>query len=225
MTGFIASTPPARTGQKDNWTGGVTLRLSTEQKAELRRSIGPFDRICAITIESDARDDVADRQRDLVFQLAVETIGKSFARVAVDRSRGVGVLVHRDLDAIVAEHDVWISPPIRRVIGVADDRILPIERAGTDRRRRLRAVNLHGAGAERADGIVACLSDWSRSGIPRAPQTLPVRTQRIVLLSKVDRMTYPQIARSLKISVSTVGKEMISALEFCRTWCQRRDTA
>ncbi|NJL50420.1 MAG: RNA polymerase sigma factor [Bacteroidales bacterium] len=58
----------------------------------------------------------------------------------------------------------------------------------------------------------------------RALETLPRRTQRILLLSRIDGMTYPQIARSLGISVSTVEKEMISALEFCRNWKRRRET-
>ncbi|MGP9810235.1 RNA polymerase sigma factor [Rhodopseudomonas sp. NSM] len=57
----------------------------------------------------------------------------------------------------------------------------------------------------------------------RALETLPRRTKRIFLLSKIDGMTYPQIARSLNISVSTVEKEMISALEFCRNWRRRRE--
>lgn len=55
-----------------------------------------------------------------------------------------------------------------------------------------------------------------------ALKSLPERTRRIFLLSKVDEMTYPEIARLLDVSVSTVEKDMISALEFCRVWRRRR---
>lgn len=55
-----------------------------------------------------------------------------------------------------------------------------------------------------------------------ALKALPERTRKIFLLNKVDEMTYPQIARDLGVSVSTVEKEMISALEFCRSWRKRR---
>jgi RNA polymerase sigma-70 factor (ECF subfamily) len=56
-----------------------------------------------------------------------------------------------------------------------------------------------------------------------ALKTLPERTRRIFLMSKVDEMTYPEIARTLRVSVSTVEKEMVSALEFCRAWRRRRE--
>ena len=56
-----------------------------------------------------------------------------------------------------------------------------------------------------------------------ALEALPERTQRIFLLSKLDEMTYPQIADALGVSVSTVEKDMVVALEFCRTWRKRRD--
>lgn len=56
-----------------------------------------------------------------------------------------------------------------------------------------------------------------------ALQTLPPRTRRVFLMSRVDELTYPQIARELGISVSTVEKDMISALDFCRTWRRRRE--
>lgn len=51
---------------------------------------------------------------------------------------------------------------------------------------------------------------------------LPERTRRIFLMNKVDELTYPEIARRLDVSVSTVEKEMISALEFCRAWRRRQ---
>lgn len=55
-----------------------------------------------------------------------------------------------------------------------------------------------------------------------ALKALPERTRRVFLMNRVDEMTYPQIARALGVSVSTVEKEMISALEFCRSWRKRR---
>jgi RNA polymerase sigma factor (sigma-70 family) len=57
----------------------------------------------------------------------------------------------------------------------------------------------------------------------KALSSLPKRTQRIFLMNKVDEMTHPQIAAELGVSVSTVEKEMISALNFCRSWRKRRD--
>jgi RNA polymerase sigma factor (sigma-70 family) len=55
-----------------------------------------------------------------------------------------------------------------------------------------------------------------------ALRSLPDRTRRVFLMSKVDEMTYPEIARLLDVSVSTVEKDMISALDFCRAWRRRR---
>lgn len=57
----------------------------------------------------------------------------------------------------------------------------------------------------------------------QALKALPERTQRVFLLSRVDEMTYPQIAKKIGVSVSTVEKEMVVALEFCRTWRMGRD--
>lgn len=99
----------------------------------------------------------------------------------------------------------------------------------TIRAERVRASYASNVSSEQLQtGVVdpedAVASRLDLDALLRALQTLPVRTQRIFLLSKVDGMTYPQIARSLNISVSTVEKEMISALEFCRTWRQRRET-
>ena len=56
-----------------------------------------------------------------------------------------------------------------------------------------------------------------------ALKALPDRTRRVFLLNKVDEKTYPEIARLLDVSVSTVEKEMMSALVFCRDWRRRQD--
>jgi RNA polymerase sigma factor (sigma-70 family) len=55
-----------------------------------------------------------------------------------------------------------------------------------------------------------------------ALRSLPERTREVFLMNKVDELTYPQIAARLGVSVSTIEKEMISALEFCRAWRRRR---
>jgi RNA polymerase sigma factor (sigma-70 family) len=49
-----------------------------------------------------------------------------------------------------------------------------------------------------------------------ALRTLPERTQRVFLLNRLDGMTYGSIAAALGVSVSTVEKDMIRALELCR---------
>lgn len=46
-------------------------------------------------------------------------------------------------------------------------------------------------------------------------EALPERTQQVFLLSRLDGMTYQEIARHLSISVSTVEKDMMRALKAC----------
>ncbi len=55
-----------------------------------------------------------------------------------------------------------------------------------------------------------------------AINALPERRARIFLLARVDGMTYQQIAGELSISLSTVEKEMASAIAFCHKWQQMR---
>jgi RNA polymerase sigma-70 factor (ECF subfamily) len=45
---------------------------------------------------------------------------------------------------------------------------------------------------------------------------LPDRTQRVFLLNRLDGLSYGDIALRLEVSVSTVEKDMIRALEACR---------
>ena len=61
------------------------------------------------------------------------------------------------------------------------------------------------------------------SDLMDAMAALPERVKRVLLLSRVDELTYPQIAAKLGVSVSTVEKDMVVALEFCRVWRMRRD--
>lgn len=58
----------------------------------------------------------------------------------------------------------------------------------------------------------------------QALRTLPRRTQRIFLLSRLDGLSYPEIATALGVSVSTVEKEMIRALDTCRRTLATRDS-
>jgi RNA polymerase sigma-70 factor (ECF subfamily) len=50
----------------------------------------------------------------------------------------------------------------------------------------------------------------------QALRTLPERTQRIFLLNRLDGLSYPEVAKALAVSVSTVEKDMIRALGSCR---------
>lgn len=54
-----------------------------------------------------------------------------------------------------------------------------------------------------------------------ALQDLPERTRRIFLLNRVDGLSYAVIARQLGLSVSTVEKEMMRALDQCRGALER----
>lgn len=56
-----------------------------------------------------------------------------------------------------------------------------------------------------------------------ALQALPERTQRVFLLNRVDGLSQPEIAKFLGVSVSTVEKEMVRALAFCRAWQKEHD--
>jgi len=60
------------------------------------------------------------------------------------------------------------------------------------------------------------------AGFNEALSALPQRTRQILLLNRLDGLTYAQIAARLGMSVSTVEKEMIRALRACRAWRQSR---
>lgn len=48
-----------------------------------------------------------------------------------------------------------------------------------------------------------------------ALKSLPERTQRVFLLSRLDGKNYREIAQQLGVSISTVQKDMIKALQTC----------
>lgn len=56
------------------------------------------------------------------------------------------------------------------------------------------------------------------AGLMEALQVLPRRTQQIFLLNRLDGLPQPMIARMMGLSLSTVEKEIIRALAFCRRW-------
>jgi RNA polymerase sigma factor (sigma-70 family) len=58
-----------------------------------------------------------------------------------------------------------------------------------------------------------------------ALKALPPRTQQIFLLNRLDGLSQVQIAKVLGLSVSTVEKETIRALAFCRAWQKEHDKA
>ena len=51
--------------------------------------------------------------------------------------------------------------------------------------------------------------------VDKALTSLGLRTQRIFMLSQIEGLTYQQIARQLKVSLTTVKKHMIRALTEC----------
>ena len=53
-------------------------------------------------------------------------------------------------------------------------------------------------------------------GLQQALRALPIRTQRIFLMQRLDGMSYPRIAAALGVSLSTVEKDMMRAMEACR---------
>lgn len=69
------------------------------------------------------------------------------------------------------------------------------------------------------------MSHVALAGLAQVLRMLPVRTQRIFLLQRLDGWTYPQIAAQLGVSVSTVEKEMIRAMEACRAHLAQQGTS
>jgi RNA polymerase sigma factor (sigma-70 family) len=60
--------------------------------------------------------------------------------------------------------------------------------------------------------VVAGREEMTR--VIRALNELPERTRQVFVLQRLEQMTYPQIAESLGIAVSTVEKHMIKALAY-----------
>ena len=53
---------------------------------------------------------------------------------------------------------------------------------------------------------------------------LPLRTQQIFRLNRIDGMTYVEVAHRLGISESTVQKHLARAVAHAMAWAKSRDT-
>ena len=91
------------------------------------------------------------------------------------------------------------------------------------RAQRVRANDAQMAAPERrpAKGVAPDTAAAARQELDlllQALDVLPTRTQRIFFLNRLDGLSYPEIARALGVSVSTIEKEMIRALDSCRQY-------
>lgn len=78
-----------------------------------------------------------------------------------------------------------------------------------------------GSAAPAPDDAAAARQDLD--SMLQALRSLPLRTQRVFLLNRLDGWTYRRIAEALSVSVSTVEKDMIRAIETCRRWAAGRE--
>ncbi len=157
------------------------------------------------------------------------------ARLYAAEQGRLGRLVRRIVGSREAAEDVAQDAFVKlsgRDIGDGDVGLLvrTAQNLARDARRAERVRRDYAAGVRPEQLAAAALPDEAAAArieleaLFSALASLPRRTQRIFLLSKLDEMTYPQIAKRLGVSVSTVEKEMVVALEFCRTWRRRRDS-
>jgi RNA polymerase sigma-70 factor (ECF subfamily) len=128
-------------------------------------------------------------------------------------------------------HDAFVKLSSRQIapsdIGLL---VRTAQNLARDMRRAERVRTAYAVGVTSDQGYVgealpdeAMAARQELADLFEALKSLPERTQRIFLLSKIDELSYPQIAAKLDVSVSTVEKDMVVALEFCRTWRRRRD--
>jgi RNA polymerase sigma-70 factor (ECF subfamily) len=64
------------------------------------------------------------------------------------------------------------------------------------------------------DTLLAARDDLRR--IDKALRALPKRTRHVFLLHRVHGRSYPEIARALGVSISTIEKDMMRALAACK---------
>lgn len=128
-------------------------------------------------------------------------------------------------------HDAFVKLSARQ-IALSDIGLLvrTAQNLARDQRRAERVRTAYAAGVMPEQGPVGEASPYDAMAARQelqdlfdALKSLPDRVQRVFLLSKMDEMSYPQIAEKLGVSISTVEKDMVVALEFCRTWRRRRD--
>lgn len=89
-------------------------------------------------------------------------------------------------------------------------------RAQRVRREVTGALGLHHGPAMAPEPEAAAVARDELQALLQALRTLPKRTQRIFLLNRLDGLSYAAIAQALGVSVSTVEKDMIRALDCCR---------
>ena len=160
-------------------------------------------------------------RRILVRSAALEALSKRF------RSALLGYFRRRVSHAAEAEdlvQEVFLRM-LRRADGadIEDARGYLFETASSvliDRTRRLEAKHL--AERDRLNPPARRREVFPRERLPSAPvarcrasaalMELPGRTRTIFVLRRLEGMKYSQIARLLRISVSTVEKQMASAL-------------
>lgn len=171
---------------------------------------------------------------ELVFGAERARAGEELRRIyAAERAR-IGRLVRRIVGSADVAEDVVQDAFVKlsgRPLG-ENDVGLVVRTAQNLARDAMRAERVRAAYADevRPEQVVAAPVPPDEAAARRqelndlfeALKRLPQRTQRVFLMSRLDEMSYPQIARELGISLSTVEKDMTSALEFCRAWRRRR---
>lgn len=187
-----------------------------------------------------ARQDVALKGASGSVAARAEASGRDgvwsgeLARIYLEERSRLRRLVRRITGCAEAAEDVVQDAFVKlsgRDVGRADLGLV-VRTAQNLARDAMRAERVRAAYAERvtpeqaATGAVGPEAETAGrqelADLLEALKSLPSRTQTVFLMSRVDEMSYPQIARALGVSVSTVEKEMISALEFCRAWRRRR---
>ncbi|RIY01064.1 RNA polymerase sigma factor [Aureimonas flava] len=130
--------------------------------------------------------------------------------------------VVQDTFVNLAKHDLTAQD---RGFLVQSAKNLAIDRIRQDRRRRdaLAALRPEQVATAPPSQETACADREAMQDFLAALRGLPERTQRAFLLSKLDGLSYAEIADRLGVSVSTVEKDLMSALLFCRDWRRNRD--
>lgn len=91
------------------------------------------------------------------------------------------------------------------------------------RRRRVRHADAHillepdDHHAEDADALRALLAKEKLRRVAASLMTLPERTRAVFVLRRIEGLRYGEIAKRLKVSVSTVEKDMARAVEHLLT--------
>ncbi|MFC4313759.1 RNA polymerase sigma factor [Steroidobacter flavus] len=136
------------------------------------------------------------RCRDAAEDLAHETLLRLWHRPMADQDRS---LVFRTAQNLAIDHlrsrQVRAAYSRGAIEGASDDAMLVPEAL---------EPQSSAVAAQQFDTLVETL------------RGLPERTQRIFLLNRIDELSYAEIARQLGVSVSTVEKEMMRALDACR---------